>query len=129
MKPEAFLPSNSPGLGSASVVPVTPPASVEPVAGARPPAPRTALSPAQFYEWAGRFLRDNRTAPRPYRLELINWRHQYQQQQEAAELRANPAAEENLRRIAERLARKAQSGFSPSPPPSDLAAAIKAASL
>ncbi|MEL5993464.1 hypothetical protein AAFH49_04535 [Hymenobacter segetis] len=90
------------------------------VAGTRHPAMK-ALSPAEYYKWAGDYLRNNRNAPRAYRLELINWRHQYQLQQEAAELKANPAAAADLRLIAERLARKAQSGFSGPPdtsPPS-----------
>jgi hypothetical protein len=113
MKPEAFLPSNSPRPSSASVVPATP-INVVPGAGARHPAPKSALSSAQFYEWSGKYLRDNQNAPREYRLELINWRHNYQLYQEAAELKANPVAEEELRRIAERLARKAQSGFADS---------------
>ncbi|RZJ87951.1 MAG: hypothetical protein EOO60_11645 [Hymenobacter sp.] len=77
----------------------------------RNPAAQSAPSAAQLYEWAGKYLRDNRNAPREFRLELINWRHNYQSYQEAAELKANPVAEEELRRIAERLARKAQSGF------------------
>jgi len=66
---------------------------------------------AQFDEWAEEYLRKNRNEPRERRLELIKWRHEYQRQQEAAELKANPAAEEELRLIAARLARKAQSGF------------------
>jgi hypothetical protein len=111
MKPEAFLPSNTPRPNSASVVPVTPPADAGHVAGARQPAPKTVLSAAQYYEWSGRYLRDNRNAPRTVRLELIKWRHDYQLYQEAAELKANSAAEEELCHIAERLARKAQSGF------------------
>jgi hypothetical protein len=79
--------------------------------GARHPAPKAALNAAQFYEWSGRYLRDNRNAPREYRLELINWRHNYQLHQETTELKSNSVAEEELRCIAERLARKAQSGF------------------
>jgi hypothetical protein len=118
MKPEAFLPSNSPRPSSASVVPATP-VNVVPVTGTRHVAPKAILSAAQFYEWSGTYLRDNRNAPRAYRLELIDWRHNYQLQQEAAELKANPVAEEELCRIAERLARKAQSGFAS--PDSDLA--------
>jgi hypothetical protein len=110
MKPEAFLPSNSPWPGSASIVPATP-ANAGSVAGARDPATKPALNAAQYYEWSGKYLRGNRNAPREYRLELINWRHNYQRYQEAAELKANPVAEEELRHIAERLARKAQSGF------------------
>jgi hypothetical protein len=110
MKPEAFLPSNSPRPDSALVVPATP-VSMVPVTGTRHSAPKAAPSAAQFYEWSGKYLLDNRNAPRAYRLELINWRHNYQLQQETAELRANPVAEEELRRVAERLARKAQSGF------------------
>jgi len=110
MKPEAFLPSNSPGPGSASVVPATP-IDMTPIVGVRHPTPKVAPSAAQLYEWSGRYLRDNRNAPREYRLELINWRHNYQLLQEAIELKSNPVAEEELRCIAERLARKAQSGF------------------
>lgn len=110
MKPEAFLPSNSPRPGSASVVPATP-VDVVPLTGTRNTAPKATLSAAQFYEWSGKYLRDNRNAPRAYRLELINWRHNYQLQQEAAELKVNPVAEKELRHIAARLARKAQSGF------------------
>ncbi|MGI4734825.1 MAG: hypothetical protein ACRYG7_06545 [Janthinobacterium lividum] len=110
MKPEAFLPSNSPWPGSASVVPATP-ANAGLVAGARHSAPKAALSAAQYYEWSGKYLQDNRDIPREHRLALINWRHNYQRHQEAAELKANPVAEGELRHIAERLARKAQSGF------------------
>jgi hypothetical protein len=108
MKPEAFLPSNSPGPGAASVVPATPIATGSGAGNAPLKAP---LSPAEYYKWAGEYLRNNRTAPREVRLELINWRHKYQLQQEAAEQQANPIAEEELRRVAERFARKAQSGF------------------
>jgi hypothetical protein len=111
MKPEAFLPSDTPRPNSASVVPATPPAKAGTIAGARQPAPKAVLSAAQYYEQLGRYLRDNRNAPREVRLELIKWRYDYQLYQEAAELKANPAAEEELRLIAERLARKAQSGF------------------
>ena len=128
MKPEAFLPSNSPGLGSAAVVPPTP-VDAGPIAGARPAAPKPGPTLAQYYKWAGEVLRDNRNAPREYRLKLINWRHQYQLEQEADRLQRNPAAAEELRVAAERLARKAQSGFAPGTPPSDLVAAIKDASL
>lgn len=110
MKPIAFLPSNSPWTGSASVVPATP-ANAGLVAGARHSAAKAALDAAQYYEWSGKYLQDNRNGPREYRLALINWRHNYQRYQEAAELKANPVAEEELRRTAERLARKAQSGF------------------
>lgn len=127
MKPEAFLPSNSPWPGSASAIPAAPVAS-GPVVVPRHSAPKNVPTAAQYDEWAANYLRDHRDAPRQVRLALIEWRHQYQRQQETAELRANPAAEEDLRRIAERLARKAQSGFSPGPPPSDLVAAIKDAS-
>jgi hypothetical protein len=121
MKPEAFLPSNSPRPGSASVVPATP-VNVVPVTGTRHAAPKATVSAAQFYEWSGKYLRDNRNAPRADRLELINWRHNYQLHQEAAELKANPVAEEELHRIAERLAHKAQSGFAS--PNSDSAATL-----
>jgi hypothetical protein len=116
MKTEAFLPSNSLGPGSASAVPATP-ADGGGVAGTRHPAPKV-LSSAEYDKWAGEYLRNNRNAPRAYRLELINWRHQYQLQLEAAELKANPAAAADLRLVAERLARKAQSGFS-GPPATD----------
>jgi hypothetical protein len=110
MKSEAFLPSNSPRPSSASVVSATP-VNMVPVTGARNTTSKAALNAAQYYEWSGKYLQDNRTAPREYRLALINWRHDYQRHQELAELKANPVAEEELRRIAERLARKAQSGF------------------
>lgn len=92
-----------------------------PVAGARRPAPKAVLSLAQQIEALDRFLRDNRNAPRAQRLEYIELRHQLKLQQEAAELKANPTAAEELRLIAERLARKAQSGFAGPPtttPPS-----------
>jgi hypothetical protein len=65
----------------------------------------------QLLEWVNRYLYDHRNAPREVRLALINWRHQCQLRLEAAELQANPAAAEDLRLIAERLVRKAQSGF------------------
>lgn len=118
MKPEAFLPSNSPWPGSAAAIPSTP-VALEPVAGVRRPAPKNVLTDAQYDEWAAQYLRDHRAAPREVRLALIEWRHQYQRQQEAAELQANPAAAADLRLIAERLARKAQSGFSPLPFPEE----------
>ncbi|WP_100335762.1 hypothetical protein [Hymenobacter chitinivorans] len=92
------------------------PIVAESVSGARRLVPKASwpkLSPAEFDKWAAAYLRENRTAPRETRLELIKWRHQYQLQQEAAEQKANPIPEEELRLIAERFARKAQSGFSP----------------
>ena len=107
MEPEAFLSSDSPWPGSASAVPATPIATGPVAANA---APKAALSPAQFDKWADNFLRINRNAPPAYRLELINWRHAYQLQQEAAEKQDGTTAEA-LRCAAERLARKAQSGF------------------
>lgn len=110
MDPKAFLPADPSRPGAAAVVPATPQAAwQEP--GPRKPIPRPTLTPAQFNAWAAKYLREHRNAPREYRLELINWRHQYQQQQEAAELQANPAAAKELQLIAARLARKAQSGF------------------
>jgi hypothetical protein len=114
MKPEAFLPSNSPRPGSASVVPATP-ANAGAVGNAYQSTSKDARSAAQFYEWSGKYLRNYRNASREYRLELIKWRHNYQLYHEAAELKANPVAEEEMRRIAERLARKAQSGFDNDP--------------
>ncbi len=121
MKPEAFLPSNTPGPGSASSVPAVP-MHAGPAATIRHSAPRAVLSSAQFDEWAAKYLRDNRSAPRAYRSELIEWRHRYQLQQEEAELRANPAAREELRLVAERLGRKAQSSFGGAPTANDATA-------
>lgn len=118
MKPEAFLPSNSPGPSSASTVPATPKAT-GPVAGARP-APKAGLSLAQRIERLDKFLRDNRSAPRAQRLEFIELRHKLKLEQEAAEQQANPVVEVDLRRASERLARKAQSGFAGPPTAGDL---------
>ena len=117
MKPEAFLPQNPNQAGPASVVPATP-AAAWPTDEKRNVAWPPALSIAQRIEWLNDFLRNNRTAPRAQRLAFINQRHQLKLQLEAAELAANPAAQEDLRRIAERLACKAQSGFSAVEPPS-----------
>lgn len=108
MKPEAFLPSNLPGSASAAPIPPVAPA---PATASAAPKPKVALSPAEYDKWAADFLRNNRNAPRAHRLELIKWRHAYQLQQEAAEQQGGTAAAEDLRRAAERLARKAQSGF------------------
>lgn len=116
MKPEAFLPSNDSGLGSASSVPAVP-IYTGPVGPQRLLPPKSALSLTQMIEEIDRFLYNNRQAPRAQRLELMERRHQLKLQQEAAELQANPAAAEDLRLIAERLAWKAQSGFSPLPLP------------
>jgi hypothetical protein len=109
MDPKAFLPSNTPWSDAASVVPPTP-TNAGPVAGGRRSAPK-APSLAQRIQAIDRFLYDNRDAPREQRLALIKQRRQYQLELEAAELQANPVAAEDLRLIAERLARKAQSGF------------------
>ncbi|UYZ63949.1 hypothetical protein [Hymenobacter weizhouensis] len=111
MKPEAFLPSNSPWPGSAASVPATPVATGA-VGGVRHPAPKPVFDPNAVIEWIDNYLRDNRNAPRKQRLELINKRYQIKLQIEAA----NPIDEKELRLIAERLGRKAQSGFSPSSP-------------
>lgn len=117
MKPEAFLPSNSPWPSSAASVPATPVAAGT-VGGVCHPAPTPVLNPAAVVEWIDTYLRDNRNAPRKQRLELINKRHWIKLQMEAA----NPIDEKELRLIAERLGRKAQSGWSPLPLPEPPAA-------
>ena len=57
-------------------------------------------------------LATHRTAPRDVRLKLINLRHALTVRREADELENDAAARKNLRIVAERLAHKAQSGFS-----------------
>lgn len=110
MEPKAYLPSNTPWANPASVIPPTP-ADAGPVAGARRLAPKASPTTAQLIEWIDIFLHANPNAPRKQRLDLIKQRHQHQLALEAAELKVNPVAEEELRLIAARLARKAQSGF------------------
>lgn len=118
MKPETHLPSNFLGGRAAPAALSVPAVSMNTgdTFVARRLVPKAVRTLAEFDEWARQYLRDNRTGPRAYRLALINWRQQYQRQQEAAELAANPAAAEELRLVAERLGRKAQSGFGGAPP-------------
>lgn len=111
MKPKAFLPSDSPWPGSAASVPATPVAAGA-VGGVRQPALTPVFNPSAIVEWIDTYLRNNRNAPREQRLEFINIRHRIKLQIEAA----NPIDEKELRLIAERLGRKAQSGFSSSSP-------------
>lgn len=65
-----------------------------------------------FIDAVNDFLSTHRAAPRSVRLYLINLRHALTVRREADELDNNPAARKNLSVVAERLARKAQSGFS-----------------
>lgn len=123
MKPKAFLPSTTPWSSSTVVVPA--PVAAKGFAGiSRVPKQRYALDAEKIVEQLDTCLREQRTAPKALRLEWMNLRHRMKLQLEAR----NPIPEAELRLIAERLGRKAQSAVAPTPPEPGIVGAIKKAS-
>lgn len=123
MKPKAFLPSTTPWSSSTVVVPA--PVAAKVFFGvSRVPKHRYALDAEKLVEQLDTYLREHRNAPRALRLEWMNLRHRMKLQLEARD----PIPEAELRLIAERLGRKAQSGIAPTLAEPDIVGAIKKAS-